>query len=322
MFFHIKELQYEARPERPDPLFARRLQELLGGKFGEMTVMMSYLFQGWNCRAPDKYRDMLLDIGTEEIAHVEMLSIMIARLLDKVPVEQQEDAAKNPAVGAALGGTKLDWHELAYSAMNPQHEIVSGQGGMPIDSVGNPWSGSFVTASGNLMADFRWNLMAETQGNLQVSRVYAMTQDSGVRNMLAFSLARDIMHQNQWAAAIDELQADGLHEFHVPSPYPLDRALLSQLHAFWNLSDGSASKDGRWASGPTPDGMGEFEYLEKPAPLTDDQGELINPDPRLGATPSSPVPVEVNGANPVEGQKIPRSVDRKSVEASKAMATG
>ncbi len=321
MFFHIKELQYEARPERPDPLFARRLQELLGGKFGEMTVMMSYLFQGWNCRAPDKYRDMLLDIGTEEIAHVEMLSIMIARLLDKVPVEQQEDAAQNPAVNAALGGTRVDWHELAYSAMNPQHEIVSGQGGMPIDSIGNAWSGSFVTASGNLMADFRWNLMAETQGNLQVSRVYGMTRDSGVRNMLAFALARDIMHQNQWAAAMEELQADGLHEFHVPSPYPLDRALLSQLHAFWNLSEGSASKDGRWASGPTPDGMGEFEYLEKPAPLTDDQGALINPDPRLGATPKAPAPVEVNGPNPVEGQKVPKSVDRESIEASKAMAT-
>ncbi|HEV2129175.1 MAG TPA: manganese catalase family protein [Thermomicrobiales bacterium] len=75
MFYHVKELQYEARPEWPDPLFANRLQELVGVKFGEMTVVMSYLFQGWACRGPEKYRDMLLDVGTEEIAHVEMLAV-------------------------------------------------------------------------------------------------------------------------------------------------------------------------------------------------------------------------------------------------------
>jgi Mn-containing catalase len=64
MFLHDKRLQYNAKPDRPDPLFARKLQEVLGGQFGEITVMMQYLFQGWNCRGPARYRDMLLDIGT------------------------------------------------------------------------------------------------------------------------------------------------------------------------------------------------------------------------------------------------------------------
>ena len=86
MFFHVKEMQFDARPERPDPVYAKRLQELLGGKFGEMTVMTSYLMQGWSCRGPQKYRDMLLDIGTEEMAHVEMLATMIARLLETAGV--------------------------------------------------------------------------------------------------------------------------------------------------------------------------------------------------------------------------------------------
>jgi len=284
-----------------------------------MTVMMSYLFQGWNCRSSDKYRDMLLDIGTEEIAHVEMLSIMISRLLDKVPVEEQEKAAEHPVVEAALGGSSIDWHQLLYASMIPQHEIVAGQGGMAIDSMGNPWSGAFATSSGNLMADFRWNLMAETQGNLQVSRLYNMTDDTGVRNMLAFNLARDIMHQNQWQAACEELESDGLHKFHIPSPFPLDRVLLSQAHAFWNLSQGTESRDGRWASGPTPDGTGTFEYLEDPAPLTDDDGKLPNPDPRLDATPKTPTPTEYTGPNPVADQKIPKSVDKKAVEESKKM---
>src|SRR5215218_7675936 len=104
MFFHDKRLQYNAKPDRPDPLYARKLQEVLGGQWGEITVAMQYLFQGWNCRGPAKYRDMLLDIGTEEIAHVEMLATMIGRLLEGAPVEDQEKAVRtNPVVGAILG---------------------------------------------------------------------------------------------------------------------------------------------------------------------------------------------------------------------------
>lgn len=312
MFFHVKELQYDARPEKPDPLYAKRLQELLGGKFGEMTVMMSYLFQGWNSRAPEKYRDMLLDIGTEEIAHVEMLAVMISRLLDKAPVNEQEDAAKNPAVEAAMGGTPTS--EAIFAAMNPQHEIVNGQGAQAHDSVGNPWSGMFATSSGNLMADFRWNLMAESQGNLQVSRLYEMTNDTGVRDMLSFNLARDIMHQNQWQAAIKELEADGLHEFQVPSPFPYERVMMSQAYTFWNCSQGTASQEGRWAKGPTPDGHAEFEYLTDPKPLTQDMGLLESPDPRLHGTMKKPMPAVSEGPNPREGQQVPPNVKKEALQ--------
>ncbi len=114
MFYHVKQLQYKAKPDRPDPVYAKKLQEVLGGAFGEITVMMQYLFQGWNCRGPAKYRDMLLDIGTEEMAHVEMLATMIARLLEGSPVDQDAVAKENPVVAAVLGG------------MSPQHAIVWG----------------------------------------------------------------------------------------------------------------------------------------------------------------------------------------------------
>src|SRR5690606_39788038 len=77
LFYHVKRLQYHAKPERPDPVYAKKLQEVLGGAFGEITVMMQYLFQGWNCRGPAKYRGLLVDIGTEEMGHVEMLATMI-----------------------------------------------------------------------------------------------------------------------------------------------------------------------------------------------------------------------------------------------------
>lgn len=298
MFFHIKELQYQARPERPDPVYAKKLQEILGGQMGEMTVMMAYLFQGWNCRGPEKYRDMLLDIGTEEIAHVEMLSVMIARLLEGAPLQAQEEmvAAASPTVAAAMGGT--DMRDAIAASMNPQHAIVSGLGATPKDSMGFPWNGNYIAASGNLLADFRWNLMAESQGNLQVGRLYEMTEDAGVRDMLSFNLARDFMHQNQWAAAIEDLQAEGLEQFLVPGTMPTDRVMMEQAHVFWNCSAGTTSEEGRWASGPTPDGLGQFQYLADPAPLTTDRGIAPQPTPLLHGTNEMPTPPISSGPNP------------------------
>ena len=91
MFSHTKRFQYNAKPDAPDPIFAKQMQELIGGQWGEMSVMMGYLFQGWNCRGPAKYRDMLMDTATEEIGHVEMLATMVARLLETSPVEAEMD---------------------------------------------------------------------------------------------------------------------------------------------------------------------------------------------------------------------------------------
>jgi Mn-containing catalase len=297
VFFHVKELQYQARPERPDPLFAKKLQEVLGGQMGEMTVMMAYLFQGWNCRGPEKYRDMLLDIGTEEIAHVEMLSVMISRLLEGAPLKMQEEViAGSPTVAATMGGT--DMRDAMAAGMNPQHPIVSGLGATPKDSVGFPWNGNYIVASGNLLADFRWNLMAESQGNLQVGRLYEMTDDLGVRDMLSFQMARDFMHQNQWAAAIEDLRAEGIEDFLVPGTMPTERVLMEQSHVFWNCSAGAQSEAGRWASGPTIDGLGDFTYLANPAPLTTDRGEAPLPNPLLHGTGKEPMPPIAAGPNP------------------------
>lgn len=263
MFYHVKELQYDAKPARPDPVYAKKLQEILGGQYGEMSVMMQYLFQGWNCRADNKYRDMILDIGTEEIAHVEMIATMIAQLLDGAPAGDQELAANDPAIGAVLGG------------MNPQHAIVNGLGAQPNDSVGYPWNARYTIASGNLLADFRANLNAESQGRLQVVRLYEMTTDPGVRDMLSFLIARDTMHQNQWMAAIEDLeQTQGAI---VPSTFNQEFEKQEVSYSFMNFSEGNDSKNGRWASGPTFDGQAHFEYLQNPVAM----GQIphLNPAP-------------------------------------------
>ncbi|MBN8562387.1 MAG: manganese catalase family protein [Leptolyngbya sp. UWPOB_LEPTO1] len=284
MFLHTKRLQYFTPPSKPDPIYAKKLQELIGGSMGEMTVMMQYLFQGWNCRGPAKYRDLLLDTGTEEIGHVEMLATMVAHLLDKAPVEMQEEGAKDPVVGAVMGGTNP--RDVIAAAMNPQHEIVSGQGAMPADSVGFPWNGRFIVASGNLLADFRSNLHAESQGLMQAVRLYEMSDDPGVRDHLSFMIARDTMHQNQWLAAIEELQSDGFEETVTPK-IAHEYGKKEYAYQFWNNSEGQESAEGRWAKGQSIDGKGQFEYVANPqavGPIP----EPPQPDPKLHATPATP----------------------------------
>jgi Mn-containing catalase len=255
MFRHTDYLQFDVAPEKPDPVYAHKLQELLGGAFGEMTVTMQYLFQGWNCRMPGKYKDLIMDVATEEMGHVEMIATMIARLLEGAPATATTDAAiADPAVAAVLGG------------MDPQQAIVAGGGPLLADSNGYPWNGRFIIASGNLLADFRANAAAEAQGRVQTARLYNMTDDPGVRNMLKFNLARDTLHQNLWLKAIEELQADGLETTVAPD------ALFGEEYAehatsVWHLSDGIAGQDGSWATRPQPDGIHEFGYLPDPEPL-------------------------------------------------------
>lgn len=271
MFLHTSRLQYEAKPERPDAHYARKLQELIGGAYGEMTVTMQYLFQGWNCRMEGKYKDLIMDVATEEIGHVEMIATMVARLLENAPAEVAAKAvADDPVTAAIIGG------------MDPQQAIVSGGGPTLSDSNGVPWNGRFIVASGNLMADFRANVAAEAQGRLQTARLYNMTDDTGVRDMLKFNLARDTAHQNMWLAAIEELQEDGLEGPISPS------ALFDEEHAehagtIWHNSDGAMGADGGWASGTAPDGAHEFSYVMKPEPLGD-HASAPTPDPLLYAT--------------------------------------
>ena len=153
MFFHKQELQFKAKPDKPDAIYARKLQEVLGGQYGEITIAMQYGFQAWNTHIPGKWRDLLFGIGSEEFGHVEMLAIMIAQLLEKDPnADLQATVDSDPVMAAVIGGTDV------------QHAIVAGAGARAVDSNGNPWQGSYITASGNLLADFTANANAEMQG--------------------------------------------------------------------------------------------------------------------------------------------------------------
>jgi Mn-containing catalase len=272
MFKHVDYLQFQAKPEKPDALLAAKMQELVGGQFGEMTVMMQYLWQGWSCRVPGKYKDMIMDIATEEIGHVEMLTTMLARLLEAAPNETTEKAAAaNPVLAAVLGG------------MNPQHAIVTGGGAMPTNSQGVPWNAGYIVASGNLLADFRSNVAAEAQSRLQTSRIYNMTDDRGVKDMLQFNLARDTYHQQQWLLGIEQLIADGFTETGLEDSN-IGEEHAEQRRTFYSFDPESTAGEGRWARGATLINDEQIEYVPNAEPLTDDKPLGPAPDPRLFVT--------------------------------------
>src|SRR4051794_174047 len=174
MYYFDKRLQYPVRVEKPDPIFARQLQQAIGGVEGEIRVCMQYFFQAWGNRGPMKYRDMLLNTATEEISHIEMLATAVAMNLEGAPVELQEEmAAASPSVNAALGG------------MNFRHILSTGLAATPENSNGVPFNMSHIYASGNLAADMYANVAAEATGRVLAVRLYNMTDDPGMKDMLA-----------------------------------------------------------------------------------------------------------------------------------------
>ncbi len=246
MFYHDKNLQYTVRVDTPNPVFAKMLQQAIGGVEGEIRVMMQYLFQAWGQRGPTKYRDMLLETGTEEIGHIEMLSTAVAMNLEGAPSQVQDESAKNPMMAAILGG------------MNPRHYLSAGLAALPENSNGVPFNASHVYASGNIVGDMYSNVAAETTGRVLATRLYHMTDDPGMKDMLSFLIARDTMHQQQWLAVIEEL---GGYETNLPVPnsFPQGQELQEVSYKFMSTAiDGIAPPEGRWTQGPSLDGKGQF----------------------------------------------------------------
>jgi Mn-containing catalase len=266
MFYHDSKLQYKVQVDKPNPAFANMLQQAIGGIEGEIRVCLQYLFQAWGSRGPVKYRDMLMETGTEEIAHIEMLATAVALNLEGAPLSLQEDMAKDKVIGAVMGG------------MNPRHVLSSGLAAMAVDSNGNPFNGSWVVGSGNLAADMYANVMAESTGRLLATRLWEATDDPGMKDMLAFLIARDTMHQNQWLAVLEEL--GGLKGVHpIPNSFPQAEENKEFNYSFVSTNvDRMAETDARWSKGTSIDGKGEFKVV-----CAEPQGgepQLAPPDPR------------------------------------------
>ena len=250
MFYHDGgKLQYEVKVTKPSPIFAKALQQAIGGIEGEVRVCLQYLFQAFGARGPNpKYRDMLLNTGTEEIGHIEMLATAVALNLEGAPTEM-EQAAKDPIVLAKLGG------------MNVRHAISACLVALPVDSEGVPFDTSHVYATGNLAADMLANVVAESTGRMLACQLYKLTDDPGMKDMLKFLIARDTMHQNQWLAAWQELGGPANHP--IPNNFPQEQELQEVSYEFFYTgTEGTPRVPNPASQGPSFDGKGEFKPVD------------------------------------------------------------
>lgn len=197
MFLRIDRLPVEL-PASPkiDPVAARNVQELLGGRFGEMSTLMNYTYQSFNMRGRDKirpYYSLISNIAAEEGGHIEIVSAAINSCLNGPRTEfddtEPSDAPFKDLPGGAFGG----------------HYIASAQTALPVDSRGMPWTGDYVFSSGNLILDLLHNFFLENGARTQKLRVYQMTENPAARMMLGYLFVRGGVHALAYAKALESL---------------------------------------------------------------------------------------------------------------------
>jgi Mn-containing catalase len=195
MILRIDKLAIELpMPDNPSPNSAAAVQELLGGKFGEMSTLMNYTFQSFNFRGRSKLRpfyDLIANIAAEEYGHIELVSYTINMLLSGT-MPQGSDPTTTPL-------------EDATDARNTYHFIASGQTALPVDSMGVPWNGSYVFSSGNLKLDLLHNFFLECGARANKIRVYEMVDDPVAREMVGYLLVRGGVHIVAYAKALEAL---------------------------------------------------------------------------------------------------------------------
>jgi Mn-containing catalase len=241
-------------------LFARQLQQAIGGIEGEIRVCLQYFFQAWGSRGPNnKYRDMLLHTATEEIGHIEMLATAVALNLENAPTSLQESAAAaHPVVNAVLGGERP---RHMVEGMLQRHLLSTGMAAYPANSDGVPFDCSHIYASGNLAADMFANVAAEATGRVLAVRLYNAAHDDGMKDMLSFLIARDTMHQQQWLGVVEELGGPAA----LPMPNSFDQSQEKQEFSYVFLGtnkDGEPPPEGRFNTGTALDGKGQFSIRQ------------------------------------------------------------
>jgi Mn-containing catalase len=232
MYHHVKKLMYTVRVDAPDPAFGNMLLEQFGGANGELAAAMQYSIQGLNCDDLER-KDLLMDIGTEELSHLEIVGAL-ARLHLK-PMKFDRDAAEADPLIAIAGG-----------------------GGVGLfNSMGNAWTADYLKITGELDVDLRSNIAAEARAKIVYERLINYTDDAGTKDALQFLMTREITHMKAFTAALESLGKPRFSIGRIP-PTP---GLVDQ---FFNDStgrgeDGEGDVQGPWNTG------GEWRVVNAPA---------------------------------------------------------
>ena len=267
MFYHIKELQFNARVSKPDPRFARLLLEQFGGPNGELKAAMQYFVQAFGVKNPypDQY-DMLMDIATEEFSHLEIVGATIQMLLDGVNGELK-DIADSDEMMTLLGGKSAKEGYIHEAMVNPQFGVLSGGGPRLTDSNGVPWMGSYVNANGDPTVDLRSNIAAESRAKIVYEYLLKFTDDPYVKETLMFLMTREVAHYQMFEAALNKIQPN--------FPPGIRQSDPRYSNTYFNMSSGADAR-GPWNDG-TSTQLGEtWQYVADPLAKVEQTNGLVD----------------------------------------------
>ena len=222
MYHHVKQLMYTVRVSEPEPRFGNMLLEQFGGANGELAAAMQYTIQGINCDDPG-CKDLLMDIGTEEISHLEVIGTL-ARMHLK-PSKTDRSSAEADPLAAVCGGGGIDLR----------------------NSMGEAWTADYLKITGELDVDLRSNIAAEARAKIVYERLINFCNDRGTKDALQFLMTREISHMNAFMAALESLGKDPLSVGQIPPSKEI-------VNVYFNTStgDGDGGKDmtGPWNTEP------------------------------------------------------------------------
>jgi Mn-containing catalase len=219
MYHHIKKLMYTVNVGTPNVKFGNLLLEQFGGANGELAAAMQYTIQGWNCVDDLARRDLLLDIGTEELSHLEVVGALI-RLHLKDLKTNREAAEADPLV------------------------TIAGGGGVNLyNSQGNAWTADYLKITGELDVDLRSNIAAEARAKIVYERLLDHTDDPGTIDTLQFLMTREITHMKAFTAALESMEKSPFSIGQLkPTPGIVDQ--------YFNASTGDGSEGETDMRGP------------------------------------------------------------------------
>jgi Mn-containing catalase len=232
MYHHVKKLMYTVRVDEPDPKFGNMLLEQFGGANGELAAAMQYSVQGLNCDDPAR-KDLLMDIGTEELSHLEVVGTL-ARLHLAPMKFKREFAEADPLIAIAGGG-----------------------GVNLFNSMGSAWTADYLKVTGELDVDLRSNIAAEARAKIVYERLISFCNDVGTKDALQFLMTREITHMKAFAAALESMGKDPFSIGKIAPSVPL-------VNQYFNDSTGKGDRGEIDAKGPWNEADG-IEIVEAPA---------------------------------------------------------
>jgi len=231
---------YTVRVDEPDPRFGNMLLEQFGGANGELAAAMQYSIQGLNCEDAER-KDLLMDIGTEELSHLEIVGCLARMHLKPLKFDRQK-AEADPLIAIAGGG--------GVNLFNSQ---------------GNPWTADYLKITGELDVDLRSNIAAEARAKIVYERLINFCDDAGSKDALQFLMTREITHMKAFAAALESMKKPAFSIGKI-APTP---GLVNQ---FFNDSTGTGEEGEIDTRGPWNEG-GDWEFMTSPA-LLPEGGDL------------------------------------------------